>query len=174
VDVYAIDDEVELVINGEAVERKPAGAACRNKATFEVAYQPGTIEAVGYKDGKETGRFKLATASTPVALRLTPDRAEIKADIGNIVYVNISVEDRDGVLVKHGEPEITLDVSGVGELLAVGSGNPISEEPYVGNRRKAFQGYLLAVVRSTGQPGAITLTARAGGLPDAKIELTAK
>ena len=34
VDVYSIDDEVELVINGKSQGRKPAGAAVKNKATL--------------------------------------------------------------------------------------------------------------------------------------------
>ena len=32
VDVYAIDDEVELLVNGVSAGRKPAGAAVQNKA----------------------------------------------------------------------------------------------------------------------------------------------
>ena len=51
VDVYAIDDEVELLVNGVSAGRKPAGAAVQNKTSFDVAYQPGTIEAVGYTGG---------------------------------------------------------------------------------------------------------------------------
>ena len=174
VDVYSIDDEVELVINGVSSGRKPAGAAVKNKATFEVTYQPGTVEAIGYKGGKETGRFKLVTASTPAALHLTPDQSVIKAETGSIAYVDIAIQDQLGVLVKHGEPDIIVEVTGAGELFSVGTGNPISEEMYVGNRRKAYQGHLLAVVRSTGQPGEITLTARAEGLPAAQVKIQAK
>lgn len=79
VDVYSIDDEVELFVNGQSAGRKPAGAAVKNKATFEVTYQPGTIEAVGYQGGKETGRHKLATTSAPASLVLNPDRGAIAA-----------------------------------------------------------------------------------------------
>jgi len=173
VDVYAIDDEVELIINGVSVGRKPAGAASQNKATFEVNYQPGTIEAVGYTGGMETGRAILTTASSPAALRLTADRAELRATYGDISYVTIEVLDKDGVVVKHGEPVVSLEVSGAGELIAVGTANPISEEPYVGGRRKAYQGRLLAVVRTTGQAGEITLRAQMEGLPAAQIQLQA-
>jgi beta-galactosidase len=68
-----------------------------------------------------------------------------------------------------------VEVSGAGELIALGTGNPLSEEMYVGtNSRRAFQGHLLAVVRSNGLPGAITLAARAAGLPEAKVELRAE
>jgi beta-galactosidase len=173
VDVYAIDDEVELIINGESMGRKPAGAAVKHKATFAVTYQPGAIEAIGYTGGKESGRVKLATASDPVRLHLTADQNVIAADIGSIAYIEIAVLDQDGVLVKHGAPEIAVEVSGAGDLIAIGAGNPLSEEPYVGNQRKAHHGRLLAVVRSNGQPGAITLTARSEGLPDAQISLQA-
>ncbi len=174
VDVYSIDEEVELFINGVSAGRKPAGAAVKNIATFKVTYQPGTVEAVGYKGGKETGRFKLVTASAPAALHLTPDQTVIKADTGSIAYVDIAIQDQLGVLVKHIEPDITVEVTGAGELFAVGTGNPISEEMYVGNHRKAYQGHLLAVLRSSGQPGEITLTARTKGLPPAQVKIQAK
>jgi beta-galactosidase len=174
VDVYAIDEEVELLINGVSAGRKPAGAAAQNKATFEVTYQPGTIEAVGYTGGKETGRTRLVTASSPAALRLTPDRATLNAAYGDLAFVTIEVVDQDGMVVKHGEPVISLEVNGAGELIAAGTANPLSEEMYVGSQRKAYQGRLLAVVRTTGGAGEITLEAQAEGLPAAQVHLQAR
>jgi beta-galactosidase len=174
VDVYAIDDEVELRVNGVSVGRKPSGAACQNKASFEVTYQPGTIEAIGYAGGKETRRTRLVTASSPAALHLTADRTQIQAGCGDLAYVTIEIQDQDGVIVKYGEPQISVEVSGAGELVGIGSGDPLSEEPYQGSLHKAFQGKLLAIVRSATGPGQITLTAQARGLPAATIELQAK
>jgi beta-galactosidase len=174
VDVYAVDDQVELFVNGISVGRKAAGAANQNKVSFEVTYQPGTIEAVGYKDGKETGRFSLATASAPAALVLTPDRSSIPAGSGELFYVTLEIQDQDGLIVKHGEPLIHLDVSGAGELIGIGSGNPLSEEMYVGSQQKAYHGRLLAIVRSTPQPGEITLQASMAGLPASEIRLNTR
>jgi len=174
VEVYAIDDEVELFVNGISAGRKPAGAASQNKAGFEVPYQPGVIEAVGYTGGKETGRARLVTDSGPFALRLTADRALLKAGSVDIAYVTIEVVDKDGVLVQHGEPTISVAAHGAGELLAIGSGNPLSEELYVGSQRKAFHGRLLAIVRTTGQAGEITVQAQAEGLPAAEVQLQVK
>lgn len=173
VDVYAVDEEVELFVNGVSIGRKPAGAAAQNKATFEVTYQPGTIEAAGYTGGKETGRTRLATALAPAALRLTPDRAALHTTYGDLAYVTIEVLDGNGLRVPHDEPLIAVQVGGAGELIALGTGDPLSEEPYVGGERKAYQGRLLAVVRTTGQAGQITLTARAEGLPAAEVRLQA-
>ncbi|GHO64114.1 hypothetical protein KSC_030060 [Ktedonobacter sp. SOSP1-52] len=116
----------------------------------------------------------LVTASAPAALCLTADQEVIAAATGSICYVDIAVQDKDGVLVTYGEPEVSVEVDGAGSLLAVGTGNPISEELYVGNHRQAYQGHLLAVVRSNGQPGEIILTACVDGLPEARISLLAQ
>jgi beta-galactosidase len=69
---------------------------------------------------------------------------------------------------------VTLEVSGAGDLLAIGTANPYSEELYVGSQRRAWQGRLMAVIRTNGQPGPVKLTARVDGLPDAAIELQVK
>jgi beta-galactosidase len=114
------------------------------------------------------------TVFEPAALSLSADRAVIKAGGGDLAYVTIEVQDRDGVVVKHGEPLIDVEVTGAGELIAIGSGNPLSDEMYVGNRHKAHHGRLLAIVRSATQAGAITLTAWAEGLPATRIELQAQ
>jgi len=174
VDVYSIDEEVELLVNGSRVERKPAGAACQNKVSFEAVYQPGKIEAVGYNDGRATSRTHLVTAEAPSQIRLTADRMEIKPDGGDLAYVTLEILDANGITIKYGEPLISLEVGGAGELIGSGSGNPNSDEMYTGKQHKAFHGKLLAVIRSTLQTGTIRLTARAEGLPAAVLELQAK
>jgi beta-galactosidase len=161
-------------VNGISAGRNAAGAASQNKVSFDVTYQPGFIEAVGYTGGRETGRTRLVTASEPAVLSVTADRAVIRAGGGDIGYVTIEVQDRDGVMVKHGEPFIGMEVTGAGELIAIGSGNPLSDEMYVGNQHKAYHGRLLAIVRSAAQAGNITLTAHTEGLPAANIELQAR
>jgi beta-galactosidase len=75
--------------------------------------------------------------------------------------VTVEVVDAAGKVVKSAEPEIVLQASGAGDLLAVGTANPVL---YMGDRRKAFQGRLMAVVRVHGEAGTITLKASAVGL----------
>jgi beta-galactosidase len=174
VEVYSADDEVELWMNGAMVGRKPAGAPVKNKAVFEVTYQPGEISAVGFSGGKETARTALKTASAPAALRLSPDRAQINAAYGDLAYITVEVVDKNDRVVKHAGHEVVFEVSGAGELIAVGTANQVSEELYVGDRRKAFAGRLMAVVRSNGQGGDIRVTASADGLAKAEIHVTAK
>ncbi|MBE0698181.1 MAG: DUF4982 domain-containing protein, partial [Anaerolineaceae bacterium] len=171
--VYAIDDEVELLINGVSQGRQPAGDAQKYKAIFEVIYQPGTIEAVGYTGGKETSRTRLSTAGAPAALRASADRSEINSPFGDLAYITVDIVDKDGGVVKCAENMVAFEITGAGDLIAVGTPDPISEELYAGTRRRAWRGSIMAVVRSNGQPGAVRLTARVDGLPEARVDLQA-
>jgi beta-galactosidase len=173
-DVYCAGDEVELLLNGVSLGRQPAGAAARNKAAFELTYAPGELVAVAYVAGRETGRTRLATAGQPAALRLTADRPAMRAAYGDLIYVTVEVVDAAGAVVRHAADEITCAVAGAAELAAIGAAAPYSEELYVGNRRQAFEGRLMAVVRSSGEPGEIRLAAEATGLRSAEIVLRAE
>ncbi|GHO99604.1 hypothetical protein KSF_096520 [Reticulibacter mediterranei] len=171
VDTYAVDEEVELFINGVSFGRKPVS---QNKATFDAIYQPGIIEAVGYSSGKETSRTSLRTAGAPADMRLTPDRDTIDSKYGDLAYITVEIVDQDGHVVPTAEHEVSFEVSGAGELMAVGTANPMSEESYLGKQRKAWHGRLLAIVRSNGQSGDIVFSARSDGLPPLEIRLNAK
>jgi beta-galactosidase len=169
VSVYSADEEVELIVNGVSVGRKPAGAASQNKAVFEVTYQPGTISAVGFTQGKEMGRTTLKTTSEPAALRLKVDRAAIKPAFGDLAYITVEIVDKDGNVVKHASQEVSFEVRGAGELIAVGTANGVSEELYTDKKRKAYEGRLMVVVRSNGDGGEICLKASAEGLASAEV-----
>jgi beta-galactosidase len=174
VDVYSVDEEVELFVNGASVGRKPAGAVEKNIASFEVTYQPGTVEVVAYSAGKEVERTSLRTAGSPTALRAEVDRPEIHCEFGDLAYVTVEVVDPDDCVVKWTDPEVSFEVTGAGEIIAVGTANPMSEELYTGNKRKAWNGRLMAVIRSNGQAGEITLKASAGDLHATQIRINAR
>jgi hypothetical protein len=85
-----------------------------------------------------------------------------------------AVVDAEGAVVRHATHQVTLDVSGVGKLLAIGSANPVSEELYLGTERAAYEGRLMAVVQSTGQAGTIHIRAMAEALAPADLRLAAE
>ena len=101
-------EEVELQFNGVSAGRKPAGAASQNKATFEVTYIPGKLEAVAYTKGVETGRFSIQTTFTPSALRLTPDRRALQREAGDLAYVTVEIVDENGLRVSSGRSRSDL------------------------------------------------------------------
>jgi beta-galactosidase len=174
VDVYSAADEVELRINGVTIGRKPGGTVAHNNVGFEVIYQPGTIEAIHYTAGHESGRASLQTAGQPARLGLYVDRPVLHAEFGSLAYVTVEIQDEQGRRVACAENPVTVEVSGAGDLLAIGTANPTSEELYIGNQRKAWQGRLVAVVRATGQAGIIMLKAQVEGLPGVEVKLKAQ
>jgi len=171
VDIYSADCEVELILNGKSLGRKAAGWENRYIASFELTYEPGTLEAIGYRNGEQVSHTVLKTAGAPAAIRLTPDRDKLKAQFGDLSYVTVEVLDAEGNVVHNADNELFFTVCGVGSLLAVGNGNPVSEEMYVGNRRRVHEGRAMAVVRASGEAGEILLTVSAEGLRPANLSI---
>ena len=166
---YADCDEVAFLINGrEAARVKPE----EYKAFAEVPYEEGTVEAVAYKNGAETARDKIETTSAPVKIVLTPERAEITADGMDLAFVRISLADEKGRPVTTVPVKVTASAEG-GTLLAVGSGNPRTEENY-GDTRETFDGIAMACVRAPKTPGVLRVTVTAEGLPPAQTSILAQ
>ena len=163
-EVYAPADEIELFINGKSVGKQPVGVTKKNVAYFETVYESGCIEAVAYKDGKESGRDLLKTAGDQLVLHAAADIANIPADGSDIGYVEICLTDKEGTLNPEAAPAVTISIEGPGVVLGYGSADPDSEENYFDTTAKPFHGRLRAAIRGTGEPGAIKVTLTADGL----------
>lgn len=173
VDVYSACDEVELFLNGRSLGTKPSGRTERRMASFAVPYEAGSLKAVGKRSGVKAAECELTTAGPPAALRLMPDRSDIRAVRGDLSFVTVEVVDAEGRLNPNADQNVLFTVAGEGSIQAVGSADPTSEEPYRGNQRRAFGGRCLVVVRSNGNSGAILLRAQADGLAGAEAAIRA-
>ena len=63
--VYSELPEVELFLNGKSLGRKPVSVESEYKAPFKVPYAPGSLLAVGYRDGREAGALGTAHGRPP-------------------------------------------------------------------------------------------------------------
>jgi beta-galactosidase len=160
IDVYAACEAVELFLEGESLGTKSTEG---HVASFEAPYRPGTLRAVG-SDG---AGGELRTAGEPARLRLTPDRDRIGRD-GDLSFVTVEVVDADGLLHPNAGHAVSFAVEGAGRIAALGSGDPISTEPYVGDRRSAYRGRCLVVLQAGDGRGQILLRAEAEGLVGAE------
>jgi len=174
IDVYSCGSEVELSLNGKSLGKKPAGKENKYIAKFETQYEPGELIAVTYENGEEKCRSSLKSASVPVSIRLTPDRVNIDASYGDLSFVTVELVDKDGNIVHYANNNIYFSGSGAGSLIAVGSGNPKSEEMYTGSLRRVHEGRAMVVVRANGEPGKIVLRAASEGIPAAETVINAK
>jgi beta-galactosidase len=158
VEVYSDADEVELLVNGRSLGRKPAGEGHRFRADFEAVYQPGELLAVAYTAGLETGRHLLRSAVGPVRLRAEADRPVISAGGGDLAYVALTLSDAAGTCYPQADRPVAVEVSGHGVLLGLGSAAPSTEERFDATERRTYDGRALAVLRPT-SPGKIRLLA---------------
>ncbi len=167
---YNNADEIELFVNGQS-----QGSCKLEPGTYHVqwrvTYQPGSVEAVTRKGGKEVARQTIKTAGEASAIRLTPDRSTIQCDGKDLSYVTIDIVDRDGNLCPWAENEVTFQVEGAGFIAGVDNGSPVSIEPFKANKRKAFYGKALLIVQSNGEAGTIRVTATSPGLQTSTITL---
>ncbi|MFF3378345.1 glycoside hydrolase family 2 TIM barrel-domain containing protein [Streptomyces sp. NPDC002680] len=160
VEVYGDADEVELLVNGRSLGRHPVGENHRFRTEFDTTYEPGELLAIAYRDGTETGRHTLRSATGPLELRAGADRQVITAKGGDLAYVTLTLTDPDGTLHTAADRPVRLEVTGAGALLGFGSADPASEERFDAPERRTYEGRALAVLRPTG-PGKIHLTASA-------------
>ncbi|QHF24602.1 DUF4982 domain-containing protein [Rathayibacter sp. VKM Ac-2804] len=172
VEVAADADEVALLLDGIEVGRSAAGAVRPMLASIETVYRPGTLTAIAYRSGSETGRSSLVSASGSAVLTATADRTQLRADDTDLAYIAIELRDAGGVLVTGADRVVSVTVEGAGVLAGFGSGAPATTERFDAASRTTFDGRALAVVRPTGS-GPITVLVSSDGLDDVRIELSA-
>lgn len=167
VDVWAYynnADEVELFLNGKSLGKSRKDGQRLHAQWLGITYEPGTIEAVSYKDGKEVARDSRTTSGSAVAVRLTADRDIINADGYDLSYITVDAIDAEGRIVPTANDMLHFSVKGAGELFGVDNGNASDTLSLKGNDKALFSGKALGVIRSLkGQKGTATLCVNAYG-----------
>lgn len=160
-------ERVELVLNGKKIAE---GVPDRYEMiTLDVPYQPGTLEARGFRSGRVVARDSVQTTGAPIRLKLTAVSADIAGDGVDAQPIMVEALDQRGRPVPTADLDVTLAVTG-GRIIGVGNGDPTSIAPSKGNRVKLFNGKAQAIVQSErGSSGQLSLTAtaasvKAGGL----------
>ena len=174
VEVFSAAATVELLLNGTSLGTKKAGPKHGFTATFTVEWQPGELVAVARDaSGREVGRAAERSASGPLSVRLTPDRTDLAADGQDAAAIVIEVTDAAGTVELARDTDLRVAVSGPGALAGLGSANFATTLPYDGDRTRTYYGRALAVVRTTGEPGDITVTVTADGYAASSVTLSA-
>lgn len=174
VNVYTRSQMVKLILNGKTIAEQtvPAGSIT---TAFEIEYQPGTLVAKGFDDGKETNAITLATTGQPVGIRLVADRNTIKADLNDLSYVSVEIVDKKGNVVPWVDDlELTYQLTGNATIAAVGNGSASDMSSFQQNHKKVFQGRGLVIIRPNGNEGTVSLKATATGLKDGVVQITMK
>ena len=183
-------DEVELLLNGKALGKKENPVndpKLRNQIYWnDIEYHPGILEAVARSNGKVVARHKIETTGPAVKLVAEPDLVITKrsqngqwsmaneqwtADGYDLQHVRIVALDKKGHRAQTATDEVVFSVEGNASIVGVVNGDINSEEMMVGNTRRLYNGTCTVILRSTRNPGPVTLTATAEGMKPVKLTM---
>lgn len=175
VHVYTSGDEAELFLNGQSLGRKKRAALEYRLRWDDVVYQPGELKVVAYRHGQKWAEDVVRTAGPAAKLVPTADRQTIRADGADLAFVTITVADNAGTLVPRSHPSIKVEVSGPADVIATDNGDATSFESFQAKQRTAYNGLMLAIVRTRpGQTGKVTVTATTDGLAAGSVSFDAQ
>ncbi len=166
---YSNLEKIELFLNGKSLGAKTMQRD--SHVEWSVQYVPGVIEARGYRNGRLVLTDRRETTGAPAGIVLQPDRRRIAADGQDVSVLAVSVVDAKGRVVPVADNEIVFQVSGNGKVIGVGNGNPSSHEADKASRRRAFNGWCVAIVQSTRQAGEMKVMAISPGLNPAAVAI---
>ncbi|MEZ4839773.1 beta-galactosidase GalA [Flavobacterium sp.] len=166
-------DEVELILNGKSLGKKVMPRNSHLK--WNVIYEPGTLEAVAYKNGEKL-TSKVETTGVATAVIATASKTKLLADGQDGVVVNISIVDEKGLEVPDANNMVYFTLLGDGQIIGVGNGDPSSHEPDKCRagawQRSAFNGKCQVILQAGKTIGDLTLQIRSNGLRSTTVMLS--
>lgn len=170
--IYTNCEEIELRINGKSLGRRVAKP--NSLIEWNVVYQPGIIEAVGYRNGRKVTADSNETTDEPSQISLNSNVNVMKPNGTDIAVVNVAVKDKEGRIVPTADNFIEFKIEGPGIIIGTGNGNPSSHELDILPMRHAFNGLCQLIVQALDKPGKIQIIAESEGLKSEVLNLEVK
>ena len=186
--VYTNCDSVDLYINDRLVGSKACAAPYYGARevwndkplfnttthdlhlTFDVMYEPGTLKAVGYKDGRAVLEERAVTTGEPVQLTAEADRERVRTD--EVVHIELSALDSEGRDVPTASPYVECEiVSGQAHLIGMDAGDMYDLSLYSEPGRLMCGGRLMAMIMADA-PGEVQVRFSADGFEPVTVSFT--
>jgi beta-galactosidase len=171
---YSNLDSVELFLNGKSLGLK---SIVRNgHLTWTVKYEPGAIEARGFKNGRVVLTERRETTGKPAKLILRPNLSKIAANGEDVSSIAVEVQDAQGRIMPTASNKIRFKLTGPGKIIGIGNGDPSCHEADKPDfpdsaGRSSFNGLCMVFVQATKQAGTILLDVSADDLESARVEI---
>jgi beta-galactosidase len=167
---FSNHEAVELFLNGRSLGKKDMPR--NGHLAWDVVYEPGVLEARGYRNNEIVETRRVETTGAPASLVLSADRSTLTPDNRDVSVITVSALDGEGRAVPTADNPVQFTITGDGKIIGVGNGDPGSHEPDKASERRLFNGLAQVIVQTTHDAGPIVLRATAPGLREASITLT--
>ena len=175
---YTNADEVELRLNGKSLGRKKNpkdDPKHRNQIRWDnITYADGTLLAIAYNNGKDVAHHQIQTSGKAVRLSALADNIEWKADGMDLMHVRLEAIDSKGRRVPMAQDELTFEVEGDAQIVAVTNGDINSDELNVQNHRRLWNGSAMVILRAGRNPSKVVLRTKANGYKTITTKLETK
>ncbi|KXK39849.1 MAG: beta-galactosidase [Bacteroidetes bacterium OLB9] len=163
-------DAVALYLNDKLIGRKEKTGDELFVRFNNITYQPGSLKAVSEIHRSKVAEMTVKTAGKPYRLIASADRKTIIGDGEDLCFVTVKVLDKEGNLVPNADNLLHFQVRGAGKIEALDNGCQTDLTPFSNKeKRKAFNGLALAIIRPDQSNGVIELNVNADGLLPATI-----
>jgi beta-galactosidase len=161
-------EEAELFLNGKSLGKKPRTEKSR-PVFWDIDYQPGELWVKGFNKNSQVSSFQLKTAGAVSTIKASADKAQFTVKNKELAHIEVQLTDDAGNPLYDANNELLITIEGPAVLLGLESGDLASHEDYKANKRKAFNGKLLAYVQSTGKAGNVKITLSSPGLKSSTV-----
>ena len=161
-----------LFRNGELVGKKEVNRDTKFQAVFCLPYEPGTLKAVGLDEqGTERETRQLATAGEPYAVRITPDRTQLRSDGQDLAYLTLEVVDKAGHPCPLADNVLNVKVKGDARLEALCNADWRDLGSMRDEIHKVWKGRAQAIVRSGKKKGKATVMVASPSLKTSSLTI---
>ena len=179
IDVRVVSNapEIELLFNNVSMGRVKLHTAGGKElfGEWQINYAPGELCAVAYdENGQIIVKDTRISFSDAAQICLSADKTEITANDEELVFVTVSMKDKDGNPVENANNRVFVKVEGAGMLAGLDNGDSTDTDQYHTESKRLFAGKLLAVIRSNGAAGDIRITVSSEGIKEESLVITAK
>jgi hypothetical protein len=162
--------EVELFLNGRSLGKLTADAAKQGVLSWPVPYEPGKLEAKGFRNGKEVCSQTLETTGAAAAVQARLYQHELITNKNALQQIAVYITDKQGrELFNPGLP-VTVKVEGSASFSGIENSDLSDTSAYNANVKKIVNGRLMVYVlpSGNGQPFSVSFTSP--GLKPATIQ----
>lgn len=148
-------EEAELFVNRVSMGRKKIDP--ERQEYWEVPYEPGYIELIGYNRGLKCAHDVRITTGRPSRLKVVPWRSKMYGDGFDAIPVKIAAVDKKGHEVPDANFQVDINVTG-GKILATANGDPTCHESFKGSKRSLFNGRCQVIVKADSGSSQMVIT----------------
>lgn len=175
--VYSNAPSVELFMNGQSLGTHEINHENDDilQGSWRIAYQKGELKAVAYdENGHIIATDSKQSFGDAKKIMLTADKMSMYANGEDLIFVDITTVDENGVFVANANNRVDVRVTGAGRLIGLDNGDSTDYDAYKGTSRRLFSGRLLAIVAAKKEAGEISVQVTSNGLESAELSLTVK